>query len=430
MKLYLAIFLLFPFYLFAQVANKQSSFENGISYYKNKEFTKSYAIFSKIYLQNLSNVKFNFYFGRSAYETGHYEMALASFERVAMQDESNLRNRLEMARTYFMLKMYEDAQNAFEDVLANPNIPQNIRTNIELSLSQVSKVQQKSFTYTRAMIGLLYDSNINYGSIGDYQYGGNTLSKIEAESDFALEFYTSIVNIYDIGNKNGFALKNSFFIYTKEYFNYTDYTTSYLAYTPSILYRETSYMAELALTYDVLFLDHKKYLQTISLTPSIQYNHSTTLSSLLHIKYQKKQFIQEVLDANRYELSYGLQNILSPRSYIQGNMFIIKESKISGNDIYVDYTEYKTNLSYTNLFSSTFGVDLYAQVRLRQYLDFSTGFGSTREDVGALMNGSFNLNIFPTLQANLKLNYEYVDSNQDRFTYDKYTIFAGITKTF
>ncbi len=429
-KLLFCFIFLLPALLFASESRKGVNYKDALSYYKAGNFQKSYDAFSKIYLHHLDDVTFNFYFGRSAYESGHYEMALAAFERVEMQDASNIRNRLEMARTYYMLKMYEDAENAFKEVLANPNIPQNIRTSIEVALSQVSKVQKKSFTYASVLMGMLYDSNVNYGSLGDYNYGGGTLEKINEKADIAFETYANVVNVYDIGAKNGFAVKNSLAAYLKEYATEKAYNTLYLAYTPSLLYKVTKYTVEVALSIDTLLLDYTRYFHTFSFVPTLHYNHTTTLSSFVTLEYQRKLFEQNSLDANRLEAAYGLQKILSPRSYLQGNIYLINESKVRGSDIYVDFTEYKTDMNYANQFSSDFGADFFAQLRYRGYSDYSDGFGSVRKDIGGLANANFSYHVTPTLQANLKMSYEYVNSNQDRFTYAKYTLFAGINKTF
>jgi hypothetical protein len=427
--------LFLPLYLFSAELNISKSYDEGLKYYKTNNFKKSYAVFYDIYLQKLDDTTFNFYFGRSAYETGHYAMALAAFERVEIQDGSNLRNRLEMARTYYMLKMYEDAEIAFKDVLANPNIPDNIRKNIELSLSRVSKVQEKSFTYITTFMNVLYDSNVNFGSLGDYQYGGSTLSKINTHDDGAVEAFASVNNIYDIGDKNGFALKNGISIFAKEYFTEDDYNTLYLSYMPSLLYKETKFTSELALGVDLLTLGRENYLNTFSIAPSLQYNHTISFRSLFYMKYQYKRFMQDYqkgLNANHYELAYGVQDILTPRSFIQSNFYFINESKDTNKDssIYVDFNEYKLNLSYANQFTSRYSIDLYGQIRARDYKEYSEGFDSKREDIGGLVNANFTFIIIPTLTANLKTSYEYVNSNQDRFSYEKYIISAGISKTF
>ena len=414
-------------------ADLDESYEAAMKSYKSKDFKATYKILSKLYLQNLSDANLNFYLGRAAYETGHYEVALAAFERVEILDSGNLRNRLEMARTYFMLKMYEDSQNAFKYVLENPNIPNSVRTNIELSLSRVLKVQQKSFTYARVMADILYDSNINYGSLDDYQYGGGTLGKVDAVSDTALQVYANITNIYDTGDKGGIGVKNSLSFYLKDYMSENDYNVGYLSYAPSLLYKDINYMAEFVLGVDIMTLGGEKYLYTMSLMPRVQYKHTPTLSSILFFKYQDKNFFedaQEDLDASRYEISYGLQDILTPRSYLQGNIALINETKVRGANLNVDFNEFKVDVNYANQFTSKYGFDFYAQLRLRKYSDYSSGFGSTREEVGGRSNAGFTMNIIPTLQATLRASYEYVNSNQDRYTFHKYTATAGIVKTF
>jgi len=280
------------------------------------------------------------------------------------------------------------------------------------------------------MMGLLYDSNVNYGSIAEYEYGGGTLAKIPEQDDLALELYANATNIYDIGSKNGFAIKNSLSLYMKEYLDEKDYSTLYINYTPSLLYKETKFITELALDFDMLSMGRTKYLTSIALSPKLQYNHTATLHSLLHFKYQVKDFVDDSLDASRYQIGYGLQKILSPRSYMQGNLFFINETKKGGSNIYVDFNEYQLSSNYTNIFSQTYTFNLYAQVRFRNYKEYSVGFGSTREDIGGNINANLSAIILPTLNANIKLNYEYVDSNQDRFTYQKYTSFIGLVKTF
>jgi hypothetical protein len=431
-KVTLLSFLL-PFALLANPQEDTKVYKQALTLYEQKSFSDSYLLFKKLYLTHLSDVNFNFYFGRTAYETGHYEMALAAFERVEMQDNTNLRNRLEMARTYFMLKMYEDSENAFKEVLANPNIPQTLRTNIELSLSRVSKVQQKSFTYAQVMLNLLYDSNVNYGSLGDIHYGGQQLDRVEPSSDLAAEFYANIVNIYDIGSKNGFALKNSLSFYMKEYFDEDDYSMQYFSYMPALVYKETKYTAEFILIADAMRLGSQHYLDSFGLMPKLQYNHTPTLLSLAFFKYQSKQFqqkAQENLDASWYELSYGLQKILSPRSYLQGTFYFITQDKKGGDNIYVDFQEYKADVTYANHITSLLTINGYGEFRVRDFSEYSSGFNSLRSDVGGRVNAGVSMKITPTFQANFKGSYEYIDSNQDRFSYDKYTLSAGLIKTF
>jgi len=411
----------------------QSQYKKGMEAYKAKNFHISYDIFSKLYLSKLSDAKLNFYLGRSAYESGHYTIALAAFERVEMLDSGNLRNRLEMARTYFMLKMYEDAEIAFKEVLQNPNIPQNVRTNIELYLSKVTKVQQKSFTYATLNVDLLYDSNVNYGSLGDFEYGGSIYPSTDKVSDMALQAYADIVNIYDIGAKNGFAIKNRAIVYTKAYRQEKDYDVTYLGYIPSLVYRDTKNMFEFALGFDDMFVAKEEYLRSLYISPRYEYSHTNTLRSITYFKYQRKYFQRESendLNADHYELSYGLQKILSPSSYIQGNIVGINEAKRQGERVDVDYNDYKLNVAYANQFTSTYATELFAELRERDYSDFSIGFDSKRVDKAINLGANINAKILETLRVHLKSTYARVESNQERYSYDKYTVTLGLNKTF
>ena len=412
----------------------QAQYIEALKYYKEKNFEESYRIFSKLYLSKLSDAKLNFYLGRSAYETGHYEIALASFERVEMLDKSNIRNKLEMARTYFMLKMYEESELHFQEVLNYPNIPQNVRTNIELYLSKVKKVQKKSFTYASVDLDLLYDSNVNYGSLDStYNINTGTLPSEPERSDIAWQLYGDIVNIYDIGEKNGFAIKNRVNGMIKDYKDENNYNVKYITYMPSILYTQNKMLTEVALGIDSLTLGSHEYLRTFSVMPRFEYKHSTTMRSIVYFKYQNKRFRREEekdLDANHYELAYGLQKILTPRSYLQGNFIALQERKKGGMRIDVDYEEYKASLNYAKQFTSIIGTEFVGEYRRRNYDDFSTLFGSTRKDNAGIIAATLNAKIWDSFRVHLKGMYNRVHSNQERFSYKKYTLSLGINKTF
>ncbi len=432
-KFFLAfVILLFPFYLYG--ADLDAQYKEGFSAYKAKNFERSYDIFSKLYISKLSNAKVNFYLGRSAYETGHYEVALAAFERVEMLDSGNLRNKLEMARTYFMLKMYKDAQNKFQEVLNNPNLPQNVRTNIEMYLAKVKNVQSRSFTYATINLDWLYDSNVNYGSLeSTYDISTGTMPSASEKSDRAFQLYANVVNVYDFGSSGGYAFKNRVKLFLKDYKKLDDYDVQYLAYNPSVLYKNTKYLAEFIVGLDVMTLSKREYLRTVSFSPRFEYNHLNTLRSIVSFKYQTKYFTQKAqsgLNSHHYEVDYSLQDIISPRSYVQAGLIGIREQKLHGKRIDVDYDEYRVNLAYANQFSAVYGMEAFGQYRRRNYKDHSTLFDSTRYDDAGTLSVALNARILQTLRFHIKGGYDRVESNQKVFSYEKYTLTIGLNKTF
>jgi hypothetical protein len=433
-KKIIVFMLIFPTYLLA--LDFSQTYLDAMKAYKAKDFQTSYTLLSKLYLTNLSDVNLNFSLGMSAYETAHYEIALAAFERVEMLSPTNLRNKLEKARTYFMLKMYEEAELSFRVVLNNPQIPKNVRTNIELYLAQVAGVQKKSFTYATVNLDWIYNSNVNTRSLDDTidtSYGPLKVPE-DKLSDSALQFSADIVNIYDIGVTNGFALKNSGSVYIKDYNKENDYNIAYAAYTPSLVYKYTKYTAEMIFGIDTMSLAKNSYLNTLYLMPRFEYAHSNMLKSIAYFKYQRKNFQQSAqsdLDANHYELSYGLQNILTPRSYVQANVTAIKEKKRQGSSPNVDYKEYKLDAIYSNQFTPTYGIELYGEIKKRNYDDLSPLYNFTRrDDTSKTISASISAKVLQTLRVHVKALYSRVDSNQNVFSYQKYTMSLGVTKTF
>jgi hypothetical protein len=412
----------------------ESQYKDAITYYKAKDYKNSYDILSKIYLSKLSDAKLSFYLGHSAYETGHYEIALAAFERVEMLEPTNLRNKLEKARTYFMLKMYEDAESSFKEVLDNPMIPKNVRSNIELYLAKITGAQKKSFTYATVNIDWIYDSNVNYASLDDtYNIGSTSYPTPDEKTDRAIQTSIDLVNIYDIGDANGFAVKNRVLVYLKDYVKEHDYDIGYLAYTPSVLYTDAKFTAEFVLGLDAMTLGKELYLKTIYYMPKFEYSHTNTLRSIAYFKYQNKFFQQQAqsdLNSNHYELSYGLQSILTPRSYVQGNLVGIAERKHKGQRIDVDYDEYKLNVVYANQFSAIYSAEVFGEVKQRKYADFSNLFNSTRDDVSKTISLNVSAKVLQSLRFNAKVLYNRVDSNQNIFSYEKQVYSLGLTKTF
>jgi hypothetical protein len=431
---------MFPIYLLSAQedlnVDTQQNYKDGVVYYKSKDFENSYKLFSEIYLFKLMDSKFNFYYGRSAYETGHYETALAAFERVEMMEPSNLRVKLEMGRAYFMLGMYEDAKLQFNEVLQNPGIPKNVRSNIEFFLAKISSAEKKSFTYATVTLEWFHDSNINYGSLDStYNIGGNVLPTQDEISGSGYQGSVDIVNIYNFSSRSRFAIKNRAFFYMKQHSNRDNamYDVDYAAYSPSLLYKTPKYLFDIGIGIDTLSIDSKTYLQSLYFKPRVEYSHTANLKSLFYFKYISKYYkrdLQKDLDSNHYEISYGIQKIINNDSYIQINTSGLRESKKHGDRIDVDYDEYRADLNYAIQLNPTYGIELYGEAKRRRYDDFSNLFESKREDKAYTLSGTFNIEISSSLKFNLKYIYNRVNSNQEVFSYDKRIISAGLIKTF
>jgi len=415
----------------SKVKSTPDFYKQGIYFYKKRDFNKSYELFSKIYLQKLMDAKFNFYYGYSASQSGHYEMALASFERVEMIETNNPRVKLEIARVYFKLKMYEDAELKFKEVLQNPTIPENVRTNIAIYLTKISSMKKKSFTYATVGMDIFYDSNINFGSLdSQYNIGNNIFPTQDEVSSSGLQFLGDVTNIYDLGEKNGYILKNKISMLINRYSNNSSFNIGYLSYNPSLIYKTKKYMTNLEFGFDILSVANDIYMKTISLKPQIDFNHSNSLKSSTYLKITNKLYTDKDLDSYQYELSYGLQKILSQKSYILTNLSYLLQDKKQGSRIDVNYDEYKFNIDYFNQLTPKYSLELYMDIKQRKYKDYSELFESTRSDIYGTVYSTLYIQLKKDLRLKLKAFYNRAHSNQKVFSYQKHIISFGIIKTF
>lgn len=408
--------------------------QKAINLYKAKHYEKSYKILSSLYLSVLTDVKVNFLLGRSAFETGRYEIALASFERVLILDERNLRAQLEIARTQFQLKMYEDARNGFEKVLNNPNIPKNVRTNVELFISKIDKLQQKSFFFANAKFGIAHDDNVNFGSLDSSyllpDYG--TFPTTAEKSNFAYDQELSAIHIYDIGQKNGYTIRNSLNLFNRDYDSMDNFDITFISYNPAITYQELKTTYEFNLMFDTMMLSDKKYLNIFSLMPTFIHKLDSETVINGNVKVSKKQFLlaaDRVRDAINYSASLSYQKLWAS-SFMTFKLTYDTDKKDGGNRIDVDYKNYKFNFDYTKQILPGLTLRGDIEYRERKYSDYSTLFKSTRSDEAYRTGITVSKKIIPTVYLEGKAFYEKATSNQSVFSYDKTTFNLAISKSF
>jgi hypothetical protein len=200
-----------------------------------------------------------------------------------------------------------------------------------------------------------------------------------------------------------------------------------------LLYSYTKHLVALGVGIDNLNIARHSYLQTLFIKPQYEYKHTNSLRSIVNIKLQRKEFkrVQDKgLNSNHYQLSYALQNILSPRSYIQGKLTALEERKRGGTRIDVDYNEYKFDIDYAKKLDERWSTHLYMQIRKREYLQHSILLLSTRNDRGGKVSASLTAQISNNFEAFVDGSYSRVHSNQTLYSYEKYTMSFGINKTF
>jgi len=406
----------------------------AVKFYKEKDYESAYKILSILYMSSLSDTNINFMLGRSAYEIGKYKIALASFERVKMLDSTNVRNQLEIARTQYMLELYEDSKLSFKQVLAYPSLPDNVRTNIELFLSKISNKLQKSFFFLNFSAGIIYDSNVNYGALDDTynlpNYG--KFFTVGSESDMAYELQADLTNIYDIGDKNGFSIRNMVSVFNRTYDTQSTYDITYLSYSPALVYKDMNNVYELNLMFDNMRLDNENYLDIFSVMSNVIHKLDSTTRLIINVKYANKKYkrkLENGRDADNYEFSLSYQKLWSS-SYFTVRGIGEYERKDSGNRNDINYNKYRLLIDYTKQFYPTYIARVDLEVNTKEYQDESLLFQNTREDNGYRSGLILTKKFSSSFYIDAKFLYERFWSNQSVYEYDKQTYGLTLHKSF
>lgn len=165
-------------------------------------------------------------------EQGNLFTSIEALETVLSNRPTLNRVRLELAVAYYRTLNFEEAKRQAQLVLDDPKTPENVRLSVLTFLAQVKK-DEEAFTAKRHVwepsvsVGLLHDSNANFGPSSDILPGGLILAPgSHPVSDDAATLSAGITHRYQsptpirIGEKAArFVWQSQANYYRKSYFS-------------------------------------------------------------------------------------------------------------------------------------------------------------------------------------------------------------------
>lgn len=168
-------------------------------------------------------------------EKGNLFTSIEALQTVLSNAPTLNRARLELAVAYYRTLNFEKAKQEAQVVLDDPKIPENVRLSVLAFLAQVKTDEETYFgkrhVWTPSIaIGVIHDSNANYGPSSDILPGGWTLAPgARSTSDQAYELTAGITHRYQsptpvkIGEKAArFVWQSQASLYRKQYFSLHD----------------------------------------------------------------------------------------------------------------------------------------------------------------------------------------------------------------
>ena len=435
-KKLLSAFILSTVSLTSVLANENYSnehFQKAIESYQNRLFQDSYILLQQYTKENKLSSDTTFILARSAYEIGKFSEALNLYKSMLKENPNNNRVKLELAQTYFQLKQYDEAKALYEEVLKEPDLPENVRKNIEFTLNSLDKKSQKNFIKTTLGFGYGFDSNVDNNSSDNLVYWGNIpLSMEDKKSDHVAEYILALNHTYKL--KDDLTIDNRFVGYIQKYNNEYDNDLSLTVFGTGLSYYTQKSKLSLAFDYNYVWLDNSTYLNNYILTPSFDYQIDANLMYKTKLKLIKKDFKQtqyEFRDSTYYELQNSLAFLTQDFGINTFSFTFGTDNKDKGSHYNVDYDF--ASLRYENMYPLTKStiltnvIELYKDI-YKENEEFL--YGNKRKndkviyDLGVIQSINKNLSLGATLR------YINNDSNQNIYEYDKYVVRTNIYYSF
>ncbi len=138
-------------------------YKEGKRLFDEGKYEEAIEKFREALFEDPTNTTINYLLGRAAFELGNFEEATFAYERVLLLNPNYSLARLEKARSQLALGARQEAKAELKRVLESPDLPPNVRANVELLLAQISAKRKHEFSGL-AQLSHVWDSNATLGT--------------------------------------------------------------------------------------------------------------------------------------------------------------------------------------------------------------------------------------------------------------------------
>lgn len=373
-----------------------------------------------------------FKYARSADKLGKYKEALNAYAFLLKKEPNNDRLKLEIAQILEKIGNTSEAAALYSEVLKNPNLPNEVKININLKLSALSG--QKSPHSLGGLLGVGYgfDSNANNAATADYIYFGAAKHKNERKSDHLNEAFSALNHSYKFSDT--LTLDSQIVGFTQNYRKLKENDVGLLLFGSGLTNYGDRYKFYGGVEANRIWLDDSGYLNTYSLIFKLDYKINEKIISKSKLRVSKKSFISSD-DKYKDALNYALETALGYDSDTFGvttlGLFFSRENKLKGEaHPNVDYGSLGVKLQ--NLYQITPKTTLItsAEYHNEQYKAENFLYDTKRKNDKTAYEAGLMHNLGKNLALGLNFRYTDVKSNQSLYEYKKYTIKTNLYYSF
>lgn len=418
----------------AQEEQYTQSIENSNDYitasvmYKIKDYQKSYELFFKLFTIDSYNINVNYFLALSAIQINKNDEAMAAFERILTQKPDFNQARYEYAKLLFKLNLKNDAKKEFM-ILSKLDINNNTKKSVDNYLDAINKESKYFYANASILVGVGRSTNVNSGlDSPEYRLSGLNNISVSGEKPIADNYHNEMLMLNFSNNfkDSSYTLKNSIFIYNKNYFHENMENLTAYSYKPTILYFDQKTKNIYSLNFGFTRIDKKdnENFNIFNLTPS--FSNSSILSSL---NYQRILYLDESdkdknFDKYEFLLKYNLLTTLNIYSKFS------KSVRIDTTRIDLDKNSILAGMEYVYQINNKNLIKFDLEYMKSYYKYTNNYFDSKREDNYYFVGLSYLTKINKENQIMLSTSFTKNNSNQGAYPYEEIDGKINYIKTF
>ncbi len=414
MKKTVALLLISPIILFADVADLQTLYDQE-KY--EKVITKAQKSTSKY-----GDPKLHLLWAKSAEALGEDEMAMSAYERVLMLDPDDTEVRVHLVKFYADSdrdELADEMSKSTENYQLTPAQRTSIKT---LSGDDPERLKAS------ASIEMGYDSNINV-SPGDLD-----LPHLGKEIDTMFtQFNGSLSYTYELDEKSGWYLRSDADIFYQNNADASYYNLFAISANIGLGYSNDLYDAFIPVSYGYIHYLDRDLLESVSVDPRINFALPKSFIGNINARYTQRSYLAEA-DKNRDDtvtgIGLGLYWLFEKNfAYISTN-YDSYDAKYSDSLRFTDKETTRVAMGINYNVEEWFIARFDYRYRYAKYDDIIQSGGDKRSDDYHQAEFKVSRMLTDTMEASLLYRYSKNNSNYELAEYDKDIVMLGIKYNF
>ncbi|MEM1276907.1 MAG: tetratricopeptide repeat protein [Pseudomonadota bacterium] len=383
-------------------------------------------------------------YAKISIELEDYEAAISTMERMLIYRQDLPAIRRELGVAYFNLGSYQAAQLYLEQVLEQPDLPDEVRVNVQAYLAEIERRTQENRLQFVASAGIIHSTNANFGPEGllDTPIGALPIIDGEEESDTGVRVILAMSHDYDLQKPNNDIWRTTASFLGIRYFDVTEGSLELIQFRtgPRLSLDTEEFGPKLRPYLDFKYLgvdDDGSYVQSV-----LGVEYIRTLSPTMSLFGDagvgfRRQLdrAQSGFDSFRSENKLGLAYVPARDTILRGTLILEHEQAkdfentntefgIRGG---IDY-KYEPGLSWVSTeWQASASLDLRGRIFTGSQV--STGNTSGRQDFDVTPAISHIFGINQNFAVQFDVNALYRESNIQNFDLDNVSLtLSGVYK--